>query len=224
MLDKALTGLVRPPTKSILGTKLRKIKPVMTVPEVLQEAFSTERGFPEDDSKSKIVRSADGNLIPESSTPTVDKFNLRITKLEEMTSFFRLGQRCPARGLETARLRLSAAKAARGVTGKMVAMAAPPLVVRASVPKGKAALSSLATITIKTNVVTMDENANVTMGATEYPEKMQQKLRAKIWGLYLSMGVVRAAPPPKQPLLAASTALSCDQVCVLRANTLGRMR
>ena len=56
-----------------------------------------------------------------------------------------------------------------GALAKKVAMAAGPLIVRAKDPRGKARLERLPTLTYKTNVIMLDENAEVTFGSKEYP-------------------------------------------------------
>ena len=51
--------MIRKPTKGMLGTKLRAPPPILTVKEVINDAFSTERGFPETDETVGIEREAD---------------------------------------------------------------------------------------------------------------------------------------------------------------------
>lgn len=91
---------------------------------------------------------------------------MKLQDPEHVRSFYRLQERVPACGLGAAKLVM---KKAMGETGKMVAMVAAPLLVRVRIPFGKAAQLNLPSISVKHNVVTMDENADVTFGVKEYP-------------------------------------------------------
>ena len=73
MLDHALSKMVRPPTKSMLGTKMRTSMPIQTVKEVLQACLSTEAGLPATDVANGIMRSEDGTLLPVKTTATSAK-------------------------------------------------------------------------------------------------------------------------------------------------------
>lgn len=58
---------------------------------------------------------------------------------------------------------------AMGKTGKKVAMAAPPVILRCHIPQGGSELKLLPWMTFKHNIVEMDENADVTFGVKDYP-------------------------------------------------------
>ena len=53
--------------------------------------------------------------------------------------------------------------------GRRVAMAAAPVVVTCSIPKGKAVMERLPSLSYKMNVIMMDENGEVTFGSKDYP-------------------------------------------------------
>ncbi len=73
MLSKEMARLVRPPSKNHLGTKLRKSGVVSIARETIEDSFSTEWGFPEEDSTVGIARTEEGVLKPTSMTLTADK-------------------------------------------------------------------------------------------------------------------------------------------------------
>ena len=78
-LDSAVTKIVKKPRKTDLGTKLRKSEPFLTVQEVMNDALSTARGFPEADEKMGIKRNEDDSLVPtEDSKPTADTYKVRL--------------------------------------------------------------------------------------------------------------------------------------------------
>ena len=195
MVDSALTKMVRPPTKKMLGTMLRKSAPISTVPEAVVPSLSEERGLPAElpaKEKDKVVeRTEGGGLKPTSEKQSAHVTAIKLQDPAHVKAFLRLHERAPGRGLGASKLILSQSKERRGKVGTKVAMGAGPLHISLRVPQGKAARKQLSSVTVKMNVVTMDENATVTMGATTYPEKMQQKLRAEIFESYLEMGRAR---------------------------------
>ena len=164
-LNLNLLKHVRPPVKKDLGKNLRKSKPFATSVEVLNSLFSTANGLPEVDASLGIERDEHGLLKPTTSRAMDDIYKVKLSKPEHLKSSLRLEKRDTKRGLYAAKL---CCKKAMGKTGKVVAMAAGPFSVTARIPKGKAALTAMGSMTFKTNVVTLDENATVHFGVKEY--------------------------------------------------------
>ena len=87
-VDSTLSFEVRPPTKKMLGTKLRESKFIPTTPEVLQEVLATKHGLPQEDKDSKIeVRSR-----PATSQPRCTYHTARAPPLHDVAQL-RAGRR-----------------------------------------------------------------------------------------------------------------------------------
>lgn len=97
---------------------------------------------------------------------TAHKFKVKLQDPTAVNAFYRLQERAPGRGMDSSMLILSKAM---GNTGKKVAMAAPPILLRCHVPQGESRTKIFPWLTFKHNVVEMDENAEVTFGVKEYP-------------------------------------------------------
>ena len=196
---------VRPPTRRDLGTKIRKLKPVVVAPQIIDEVLSVARGLPPEDKEAGILRPQLGGVVkPTKTTATGDTTKVKLQDPAHIHSFFSLETKVPKRGLGAAKLRLSKSQQKRGLLGKEVDMAAAPVKMRAFKPKGRAALRSLPTITLSFNRIHMDENGEVTFGVTTYPPWMRQRLRAEIYSSYIQMGQRHLPVDPTLYSLVAS--------------------
>ena len=146
---------------------MRKLKPIITTREVLEDQLSMARGLPASDEKAGLLRMESGALKPTKETSTGAVYKIKLQAPAHLRAFYRLQDRDPKRGMDAGRLIF---KKALGKTAKMLAMAAPPAVIRGKLPKGRSALSQFGSMSLKHNIVTMDENADVTyFGVKEYP-------------------------------------------------------
>ena len=182
---------VRPPTRRDLGTKIRKLKPIVTCGPVVEEMLSVARGLPPEDVSSGILRKTPGGVVkPTKSTSSGDTTKLKMQDPNHIHPFFSLEQKVPKRGLGAVKLNLGKAQEKLGLLAKTATMAAPPVRARVYLPKGKAARRSFPTITLSFNRCYMDENAEVTFGSMvdKYPPWMKQRLRAEMYKSYIQMG------------------------------------
>ncbi|KAL1514709.1 hypothetical protein AB1Y20_003796 [Prymnesium parvum] len=85
-------------------------------------------------------------IKPDKTTAAAQKYKVKIQDPAEIDKYYRMHERLPNRGWCSAKLIL---KKAMGKMGKMVAMAAAPLILRARIPLGKAANSSLPSMSFK---------------------------------------------------------------------------
>ena len=146
---------VRPPTVRDLGTKVRSLKPFTTTAKVVDELLSTAKGLPAEDEASGLVRLTLGGVVkPVKSTASMDTIKIKLQDTAHVKALYRLDERAPTRGMGAARLILPKGKERLGSKGKMVAMAAGPVRIKAAIPKGKAALRRLPMIKMSHNVVT----------------------------------------------------------------------
>lgn len=114
----------------------------------------------------KLMRSDRGGVLPVRTTPTADVYKIKLQDPSHINALFRMEDRAPPRGLRATQLVF---RKAMGATAKMASMAAAPFLLKARIPRGKARFTTLPMLSFRTNVVTMDENANVTFGVQEYP-------------------------------------------------------
>lgn len=157
---------VRPPTKKDLGTKVRKLKPIVTTPEVIQELVAETAGLPPEDAAAGIIRLRPGGALkPVKDTSSSTTYKWKLGPLARGGPLLPLpppragadagvgGGACdPQPGGGAPR-----AEGEGGVDG------------RASVPKGKAATRNMPTLTLSHNIVHCEENGTVTFGVTKYP-------------------------------------------------------
>ena len=198
-LSTQIVKHIRPPTRRDLGRKIRKLKPIHTTRAVVEETLSVAKGLPAEDEASGLLRVTPGGVLkPTKSTATGETVKLKLQDPSHIVSFLKMEERAPTRGFGAARLILKKGAEKKGATGKVVAMAAAPLRLRAFFPKGKAALRNLPTITLSFNRVYLDENADVTFGVTTYPPWMRQRLRAEIFKAFIQMGQRRLPVDPEQ--------------------------
>ena len=135
-------------------------------------------GLPAEDKQAGLERLAStgglkvstGRLKPTKEAASGDTFKIKLQDPAQHRSLFRLQERDPKRGMWATR---AVFKKALGKTAKMVAMAAGPTLVRAKFPKGKSARTQLPSMSLKLNVITCDENGDVTFGVKEYPPWMR---------------------------------------------------
>ena len=175
-LDKAFLRTIRPPSKKHLGTELRKSDLITTTVDVLNDQFSMTRGLPallankKDPEKMDLGRKEDGTLEPSQTTATVEHHRVRLQEPQHLESLFRFQDRAPDRGMDASVLVLPKRKMQKlGARASKVAMAAGPFTLKGRIPRGKARFERLPSLSYKTNVVMLDENADVTFGSIEYP-------------------------------------------------------
>lgn len=113
-----------------------------------------------------MERWEDGSVKPAVESKTAHKFKVKLQDPAVVNAFYRLHDRAPGRGMDSSMLIMSKAM---GKTGKKLAMAAPPVILRCHIPLGSSKTKIFPWITFKHNVVEMDENAEVTFGVKEYP-------------------------------------------------------
>lgn len=163
ILTKHLSRTIRPPSKKHLGTRLRETQSIPTAEVLWQELVSVKNGLPQSvpktDSDPGIDRTESGFVKPCKSTAVLDRFKIKLQDPSHIKSLCRLEERVPGRGHGASML----------TKDNRVAMAAAPFILRCSVPKGAAKLLRFPTLSLKMNVITMDENCNVTFGSKEYP-------------------------------------------------------
>lgn len=184
----SLFKAVRPPTKKHLGTKLRSIDPQPTVAGVFEELTSTARGLPVESADEGILRRVtpgfpqrlEGQpLAPVKQTSTRDLYKLKLQRQDCVRALCRFEDTQPKTGLGATRL-ISKKK-----TLRKVCMAAGPLTVKANMLKGKAVQERFSTISMKTNVLTMDvTTAEVHFGVMNYEPWLRKWLR---WEIYDSI-------------------------------------
>jgi hypothetical protein len=181
--DKQFGRTIRPPTKAHLGEKLRQSDLLTTTVGMFNDQFSEARGLPTSipskDPKKKpdLERKEDGTLKPVSTTKSAGRYRVKLQKQPDIKSVCRMQERKPGVGMDASLLVLPPKKLLKlGHLGKKVAMAAPPLVARAWIPRGSARLERLPTWSYKMNVVMMDENADVTFGVKEYEAPVRARL------------------------------------------------
>ncbi|KAL1523196.1 hypothetical protein AB1Y20_018149 [Prymnesium parvum] len=160
-MDSAIVKLTRPPTKRHLGKKLRASKPIPTVPELFQEQFLVAHGFPHEDEAMGLKRNADGTVQPKKKGATVHRYSIKLQDPNSIKKVMRLEERLPGRGLGAAKLVLSKTMEGKGLLGRKLIMCAAPVILKCTMPVGKAAKERFAMFSIKMNVVMMDENGTV---------------------------------------------------------------
>ena len=193
-LNKQLVKHVRPPTKKSLGKHVRRLKPIVTTREVVDDQLSVARGLPPLSEVSILKDKTTKELVPTIESASGLRMKVKLQQPKHVRAFWRLQDRAPKKGWGAAKLIF---KKAMGRTAKMVAMAAGPAVVSARLPTGKSAQLVFPTLSVKHNVVTMDENADVTFGVTMYPPWMRQRLRAEIFTAFVEMGQRRLPVDPE---------------------------
>lgn len=113
-----------------------------------------------------LERSEDGLVKPVIVKKSTHKFKVKLQDPAVVNAFYRLQDRAPGRGMDSSMLIMSKAM---GKTGKKLAMAAPPILLRCHIPLGDSRAKVFPWLTFKHNVVEMDENGDVTFGVKEYP-------------------------------------------------------
>ena len=105
---RATIRKVRPPTLRDLGTKVVKLKPFMSSPEVIQEAMSTARGLPPEDESAGILRATPGGVVkPEKETSAGMRYKIKLQDPSHIETFLSFEKVKPKRGLGAARLKLA---------------------------------------------------------------------------------------------------------------------
>lgn len=113
-----------------------------------------------------LHRREGGELQPYKTTPSCEKYKVKLQEPQVINDFFKLQDRAPGRGMDASML---IKRKDLGRTGKKVAMAAAPVLLWCHVPRGLSTLKVLPWMAFKFNVVEMDENAHVTFGVKDYP-------------------------------------------------------
>ena len=131
------------------------------------ELLHTEsKVLPESDQEAGIHRAEDGSLKPTKTSGLANSFKLKLQDPTHLKSFVDFGRRLPSRGVGATKLLLSAAAERRGRKATKAAMLAGPMLLNAREPRGIAKTRRLPTLNVRTNVVFIDENADVTFGVT----------------------------------------------------------
>ena len=165
-LDEALGRLATAPTRRHGGTRLRSSIALQSPIELLH---TESKVLPESDQEAGIHRAEDGSLKPTKTSGLANSFKLKLQDPTHLKSFVDFGRRLPSRGVGATKLLLSAAAERRGRKATKAAMLAGPMLVNAREPRGIAKTRRLPTLNVRTNVVFIDENADVTFGVTAYP-------------------------------------------------------
>ena len=169
-LESALKKLSKPPTRRTSATRLRKTKPMAFPASMLQEELSTANGLPEAAPEAGLTRRETGEVAPTTATSTRTTLDLKLQDPALVKTWTRFEKRFPSRGLGSVMLQLSEAAERRGRRAKRATMLAGPVLLRFV---GPVALTSLPKLTVSSNTVMMDENADVTFGCTEYPASVR---------------------------------------------------
>ena len=174
-LSMQLARTIRPPSKKHLGKELRASERVVTTLEIWNNQLSEARGLPasiasKDPNLPDLSRTEEGTLKPITTTAAWESHRITLQDPRHVAAFCQFQKRVPARGMGAALLVLpSKAMRKHGARATKVAMAAGPFTLRAKFPRGKMRQQKLPYLSYKTNVVMMDENADVTFGVKEYP-------------------------------------------------------
>lgn len=172
VVNDSFSRTIRPPSKRYLGKVLRAVAAFPIVRE-LWEHLTTPSCLPEhipaSESSVGMHRSEDGKILPIRSTGAWDRFKIKIQDPEHVAQFCKMETRNKMRGWRAAMLINK-----KGRPAKKVAMAAAPMIVTCSIPKGKAVFERLPSLSYKMNVITMDENAEVTFGNKTYPSSVRR--------------------------------------------------
>ncbi len=165
-IDKNLIDAARPPTRRTSVTRLKKL-PTAPLPEIMFQAeLSTSSGLPNEDSEAGLSRTEAGQVKPTKSTAVQATFELKLMDL--CSAWVRFEKRTPSRGLGATKLLLTAAAEKRGQKAMRAAML-NNIMVKFVQPEGIRKKSKLPKLLVRTNVIYMDESADVTFGATSYP-------------------------------------------------------
>ena len=162
--SKLIGDMARPPSRRHQGTALRASEKIFYPAEMLPELLSTENGLPETSPAAGISRDEDGVLLPTKSKPLSDTYKIKLQDPAHIGGLASFETRFPMRGLGACKLLLSAAAEKRGKKAYKMMMLSAPTLVTATAPKGEAALSKVPTLSLKSNLSMMDENADVTFG------------------------------------------------------------
>lgn len=103
MLDMQVAKHVRPPTKRDLGKKLRKIKPVTSTSEVIQEFLSARGMLPSQDLAAGIDRLEDGTMKPTSKFSTVEMYKIKLQNPAHLRALYQMEMRVPKLGWGSAK-------------------------------------------------------------------------------------------------------------------------
>lgn len=164
-VDRQIARTIRPPSKKYLGKKLRA-GPKISIVQELWESLSSEKFLPtmiEATEKSPSMdRLSDGRVRPTKTSSTQQIYKVKLQNPAHISTFCSMELRCPTRGYGAAMLIRK-----RGLPGRRVAMAAPPLIMSCKIPQGSARQERLPTFCYKMNVMIMDENGDVTFGNKE---------------------------------------------------------
>ena len=172
----SLQKFVKPPGKKHLGKRRREVKLQPISPAVWRELTSTLR-LPEKDTKARIERREDGELKPTRSGPTQDVYSLKLQEAKHIRDFLQLHKVKPMRAFAATKIHLSTKREKAGEKSRVASMAAAPLTLRCTMPKGKGKRMRLPMFSAKSNVITMDNQAEITFGVTEYPPWLKKNLR-----------------------------------------------
>jgi hypothetical protein len=197
-LANTLFKAVRPPGRKHLGTNLRKIDPVPTLPKVVQEMLSTARGLPAVSPAQDLARvpnpgypqQLEGMPIKALKvTATLKRTKVKLMRQDNISSACSFEEHDDRLGFGPLRLQIRKV-APKTYTIRKISMAASPFNVDLREPQGKAARQRFATVGFKFNVLTMDpETMEVHFGVTNYEPWTKKWLRWEMCDLLESMAV-----------------------------------
>jgi hypothetical protein len=168
-LSQSLVDLARPPTSKHAGKRLRSTAPIPFPAQLLSDELAVHRGFPESSSEVGIERNEAGEVQPTKVTAAAEVTALKLQAPALVKALARFGNRLPSRGMGSTVLQLSKAAEKRGKKAKKACLLAGPVLLRQSEPRGIAKSKKIGSITMKANVVMVDENGDVTFGVKDYP-------------------------------------------------------
>ena len=172
--------MARPPTRRHAGSRLRASQTIPFPPQLLGAELSPSYGFPSWSEETGLKHNADGSLVPVRTTSSAKTYKIKLQDPKHVGAFARFHLRNPSRGLGACKLLLSKAAEKRGRKANKAVLMAGPLIIRATEPIGTAALSRLGSLSVRSNVIMLDENADVTFGVTAYPAWVLQMAKSRV--------------------------------------------
>jgi hypothetical protein len=220
-IESTLFKTVRPPTRKHLGTRLRTIDALPTLPKIYQEMLATGRGLPTQSPGEELQRVPrpglpqrleDMPIKPYKESATLRRYKVKLMRQDAIASLCSFEKSNPSLGFGPLRLILKRI-GPKKYEIKKIAMAASPFTFAMREPLGKSAQERFATITAKLNVLTMDPaTLEIHFGVTNYEPWTKKWLRWEMYSLIESMAM---QPNLKVPI---STEL-LEEIAIAKANT-----
>ena len=176
-LDLQLVKTVRPPTRRHLGRRVRQVDAFPTTMPLWKELTSQARGLPFEDKDSGISRSGYGAqanwaVEPRKETASRRLYKIKLQNQVEINKLMSLHHILPGRAISATRIMTK--KDGSGGRYQLAAMAAGPVTLKLNEPLGVAAFKRIPALSMTMNIVTMDEQNNVTFGVVDYPPWMKR--------------------------------------------------